>query len=231
MPKTMGVTVKVTIDGRDLAGEPNDTVLDVAKNNAIDIPTMCYNPLFDTNRVGSCRLCLVEVLAGGRPGLQPSCTLPISAGLSVSTCTEAVYQSRRTSLELILTEHTQDCRNCAMSGNCNLARLCRDYDINGVPVCSECPNQREGCLLARGILCLGPLTYANCNAFCTRNGYPCEGCHTVMANDDVLRFGLRAYMDQGIPAADILEAAEVFSRDRVQRLRELMAEVGMIKEG
>lgn len=223
------MSIKVTIDGKEIMCEPNQTVLDVAKKNSIDIPTLCYIPIYDTNRSGACRVCLVEITGGGRPGLQSSCTLPASQGLCISTKSEAVYQARRTVVELLLTEHLQDCRNCPTSGNCNFAKLCRDYDINGVPVCSECPNQKDGCLLSRGVLCLGPITFANCNAYCTRRGYRCEGCHSTIINEDVLHFGLEAYRNAGFVAEQILEAATVFSSRDIQILKKVMTSIGMLK--
>ncbi len=222
-----GVKINVIIDDKEISCDPNKRVLDVAIENNIDIPTICFNPLFPKHRAGACRMCLVEVLAGGRPGLQPSCTMPVSSGLTISTTSEAVYQARRTVVELLLTEHVQKCRDCPISGDCYFARFCRDYDINGVPVCAECPNQGDACYLKRGVLCLGPLTYANCNAYCTREGYKCEGCHTIMVNEDILKFGVRAYKDAGFKAKDILEAAKVYSFDAMERLEKVMNEEGL----
>ncbi len=218
--------MKIIIDGKEYECQPNQRVLDVAKENDVYIPTLCFNPMNSENRPAGCRLCIVEVMAGGRPGLQSSCTLPVGEGLTVSTISDAVYNERRTIVELLLSEHTQDCRNCPKSGECHFAELCRDYDINGVPVCAECPNQKEGCLLARGILCLGPITHANCNAFCTREGYRCEGCHTLITNTDVLRFGLKAYADAGFTIDEIIEAAKVYSFDAIKILEKVMKEEG-----
>jgi ferredoxin len=230
MPTTTGVKIKLTINGRELVCSPNQTVLDVALENGISIPTLCYNPLFDKERPGSCRLCLVEVIAGGRPGLQPSCTLPVSSGLNVSTQSEAVYQARRTAVELLLSEHIQRCRDCAMSGDCLFAKLCKEYDINGVSVCSECPNQGESCFLSRGVLCLGSITYAGCGAYCTRDGYPCEGCHSIMVNEDLLRFGLTTMKEKGFTAEEIIEGAKVFSFDQVKILKKVLVELDMMEE-
>ena len=128
-------------------------------------------------------------------------------------------------LELLLSEHVQDCRNCPISGDCGFAKLSKDYDVNGVPVCAECPNQKEGCLLSRGVLCMGPIVFAGCNAFCTRSGYKCEGCFTVHTSKPVLRFGLEAYRETGFGPEEILEAAEIFSVDRLGLLREVMEEM------
>jgi predicted molibdopterin-dependent oxidoreductase YjgC len=222
-----GVQINIVIDNKKIICQPNQTVLEVANANGISIPTLCLNPLFPSHKAGSCRMCLVEITGGGRPGLQPSCTLPVSSGLTLSTCSDAVYNARRTVVELLLTEHVQKCRDCPISGDCNFSKFCRDYDINGVPVCAECPNQREGCLLRRGVLCLGSITYANCNAYCTRQGYRCEGCHTVLIHDDILKFGIRAFKDAGFRAKEVLEAAKVFSFDGIERLEKAMKEEGL----
>ena len=216
--------MKIVIDGKECECTPEQRVLDVAKKNGVDIPTLCYNPLNPEIRPAGCRLCIVEVLAGGRPGLHSSCTLPVAEGLNVSTTSEAVFNERREIVEMLLSEHEQDCRNCLISGNCSFAKLCRDYDINGVSVCSECPNQKEGCLLSRGVLCMGPITHANCNAYCTRKGYKCEGCHSVLANEDVLRFGIKAFATAGFTRKEILDEARVFSFDGVKILEKIMKE-------
>jgi ferredoxin len=222
------MSVTITIDGTQYSCEPDLTVFDVAREHGIHIPTLCYIPIKDTARSGRCRMCLVEVLGGGRPGLQSSCTLPVNDGLEISTISETVYQGRRTVVELLLTEHTQDCRNCPKSGDCNFSTLCKEYDINGVPVCSECPNQKEGCLLQRGVLCVGPITHANCGAFCTTRGYPCEGCFTTMVNEDILRFGLEAFQSAGFAAEDVISAAEIFSTRNMEILKGVMREMGYL---
>jgi coenzyme F420-reducing hydrogenase gamma subunit len=170
----------------------------------------------------------VEVTGGGRPGLYSSCTLPVNNGLKVSTKSEAVFQARRTVVELLLSEHTQDCRNCPISGTCNFAEYCREYDLNGVPVCAECPNQKEGCFLSRGVLCLGPITFANCEAYCTRRGYKCEGCHSAVGKESVIKFGLQAFLKAGVRPEEILEAAKVFSFDGVKRIEKVMRTMDII---
>lgn len=224
------MSAKITLDDKEVACKLGEKVLDVALRNGFTIPTLCYNPLYEENRSGACRLCIVEITGGGRPGLYSSCTLPVSDGLKISTKSEAVYQARRTVVELLLSEHTQDCRNCPISGACNFAEFCREYDLNGVPVCAECPNQKGGCLLSRGTLCLGPITYANCEAYCTRRGYKCEGCHSALGHEDVLRFGLQAFHDAGFRPEEVLEAAKIFSHDGVKRVEKVMHKMGIISK-
>jgi predicted molibdopterin-dependent oxidoreductase YjgC len=222
------MSAKITVDGKELPCKLGEKVLDVALRNGYNIPTLCYSALYDENRSGACRLCIVEVTGGGRLGLHSSCTLPVSNGLQISTKSETVFQARRTIVELLLSEHTQDCRNCPTSGMCNFAKYCREYDINGVPVCAECPHQKRGCLLKRGVLCLGPLTCANCEAYCTRRGYRCEGCHSLIQSETVLKFGLQAYQDAGFKPLEILEAATVFSSEGKKHLESAMQNLNMI---
>jgi predicted molibdopterin-dependent oxidoreductase YjgC len=226
------MSIKIIIDNVEYTARAGQTVLDVAKENKVHIPTICYNPLFGEERSGLCRMCVVEVTAGGRPGLQSACTLPVNDGLTLVTNSESVFQERRAVIELLLSEHIQDCRNCSISGDCMFAEYSKDYDVNGVPVCAECPNQKEGCLLSRGILCMGPITFSGCGAFCTRRGYKCEGCFTIHTSEHVLKFGLEAYKNAGFTPEQILEAAEIFSVERIGLLKKMMAESGccVVKE-
>jgi len=90
----------LTIDGRQAEAEEGQTLLAVAKTLGIDIPTLCYHRAVAP--VGACRVCVVEVTGGGRPGLVPACAYPALDGLVVETDTEAVRESRRMTLELLL---------------------------------------------------------------------------------------------------------------------------------
>jgi NADH dehydrogenase/NADH:ubiquinone oxidoreductase subunit G len=131
------VSITVKIDGNDYVCSPDERILDVAKRYGVDIPTLCYNPLFNTDlRMGACRVCVVEVISGGKSGLQSSCTLPVSTGLVVSTKSESVYNERRMIIELLLSEHLFDCWHCDIIGNCNFAKLWRYYYLEVVPVCA-----------------------------------------------------------------------------------------------
>jgi hypothetical protein len=225
--QTTRVQITVKIDGNDYVCTPEEKILDVAKRCGIDIPTLCYNPLFTSDqRVGVCRVCVVEVIAGGKSGLQSSCTLPVSTGLVVSTRSEAVYSERRMILELLLSEHLFDCWHCDISGNCNFAKLCRDYDLDGVPVCAECFNKNESCLLQQGILCLGPITQMGCRAYCTNLGDACYGCYHMITNESVLKSNIYIFKDRKIAAKNIIEAAQIFSFDSLSLLRKVLKEEG-----
>ncbi len=219
--------MEIIIDGEQYECQPGQKVYDVAEENGIHIPTLCYNHLIPEIRPGACRICVVEVVNNGKETqLESSCTLPVSEGLEVSTNSQAVYDERRQDLELMLSEHEQDCRNCVKSGNCNFAELCLEYDIDGVSICAECPKQESGCFLSRGVLCLGPITHAGCDAFCLRKDEPCEGCFSLLSDESVLKFGIEALKETGFDKDEVLEAVKIFSFDGLKRLEMLMEKEG-----
>lgn len=92
--------VKFTINGQQLEVQDGTTVLEAARHAGIKIPTLCYHAALSP--YGACRVCLVEITAGARPGLVASCQYPASEGLVVETDTEQVRRTRRMMLELLL---------------------------------------------------------------------------------------------------------------------------------
>ncbi|MDR0817478.1 MAG: FAD-dependent oxidoreductase [Clostridiales Family XIII bacterium] len=97
---------RLNINGREVSGLPGQTILDVAKENDIDIPTLCYDDR--TEIYGACGICVVEV--EGNPKLVKACATTISPGMVVKTNTDRVIESRKTNLELLLSNHVGDCR-------------------------------------------------------------------------------------------------------------------------
>jgi len=91
---------KVEIDGTTYEVEDGKTMLDVAIENNIDIPTLCHHKVLGT--YGSCRLCVIEILKDGWSKLTPACTLPATEGLKILTSSEKVNQSRKMTVELLL---------------------------------------------------------------------------------------------------------------------------------
>lgn len=92
--------IEFTIDGKKVSGPEGATVLQVARENNIYIPTLCQNEAISD--YGACRICLVEVQSRGRGRLVTSCLYPISAGLEVQTKSDWVVKTRRGVMELIL---------------------------------------------------------------------------------------------------------------------------------
>ncbi|MCK4648029.1 (2Fe-2S)-binding protein, partial [bacterium] len=92
--------VKLTIDNRKIEVEEGTTLLEAAQKLGIEIPTLCHHQALKP--YGACRVCLVEVIKGSRPGLVASCTYPAEEGLIAKTDTERVKRARRLSIELLL---------------------------------------------------------------------------------------------------------------------------------
>ncbi len=118
----------VTIDGNKVQVPAGSTILDAAHAAGVDIPTLCY--LKDTNVVGVCRVCVVEV--EGAKSLQAACVAPASDGMVVRTNTPAVREARRTVLELIISNHPYECLTCERSGNCELQALADRFNIREI---------------------------------------------------------------------------------------------------
>ena len=116
---------QITIDGRVLAFEPGQTILDVASVNRIAIPTLCYMP--EAGHRDVCRLCVVEVAGTGR--LLPACSTPATEGMDVQTMSDRVKNSRRATLELIINSGRHTCITCDALGECELSRLAYEYQV------------------------------------------------------------------------------------------------------
>ncbi|MDR2523451.1 MAG: FAD-dependent oxidoreductase [Synergistaceae bacterium] len=102
----MNRTVKVSIDGKDVYGFPDQKVLDLCGEMGIKIPTLCYDPHLSVH--GGCSVCLVEI--EGARALMRACTNAITPGMVIRTNTERVLAARRLALELMLSDHAGDCR-------------------------------------------------------------------------------------------------------------------------
>jgi len=96
----MSELITLTIDDRVFQAEKGKTVLEVARDNGIDIPALCYNE--GVEPYGACRLCLVEVTKNNRTKLVTSCLYPIEEGLIVQTATDRIIANRKMLVELLL---------------------------------------------------------------------------------------------------------------------------------
>ena len=112
--------INIKINGRDYSVESGTTILDACRSVGIKIPTLCY--LEKINCIGACRVCMVEVK--GARTLVAACTYPIEReGTEIFTNTPKVIQSRKTTVELLLSDHDQKCLSCARNTNCELQTL------------------------------------------------------------------------------------------------------------
>ncbi|MDI9514957.1 MAG: 2Fe-2S iron-sulfur cluster binding domain-containing protein [Clostridiaceae bacterium] len=119
--------VTLTIDGKEVKAPVGSTVLEAAKIAGIHIPTLCY--LKGINEIGACRMCVVDV---GARSLQASCMYPVAEGLKVVTNSPEIRESRKVTLELILSSHEKKCLSCVRSINCELQKLARDLNIQDI---------------------------------------------------------------------------------------------------
>lgn len=113
---------RLNIDGKEVFGLPGQTILDIAKENDIYIPTLCFDER--TEIYGSCGICVVEV--EGNPKMVKACATEIAPNMIIKTTTERVKESRKTNLELLLSNHIGDCRPpCALA--CPAQTDCQGY--------------------------------------------------------------------------------------------------------
>jgi len=99
--------IKLNIDGIEVTGSEGQTILEIARENNIYIPTLCHDERLETNGSGACGICIVEI--GGSPRLFRSCSTLAANGMTVSTNTERIRKNRKTALELLLSDHAGDC--------------------------------------------------------------------------------------------------------------------------
>ena len=117
--------VNVKINGMPLSVPADYTILQAAKSAGIDIPTLCY--LKDLNEIGACRMCVVEVK--GARSLVAACVYPVNEGMEVYTNTPKVIESRKMTLEMLLSVHNKSCLTCKRSNNCELQTLCQELGV------------------------------------------------------------------------------------------------------
>jgi bidirectional [NiFe] hydrogenase diaphorase subunit len=109
----------LTIDGREVGAREDQTILDVARENGIFIPTLCELP--GLSNPGACRLCLVEVKGVNK--LLPACVTRVAEGMEVSVTSERIDRIRRGILELLFAERNHVCSVCVANGHCDLQSL------------------------------------------------------------------------------------------------------------
>lgn len=136
--------IDIIINGKNVKAEAGSTILEAAKKVGIEIPTLCYLNLHDLdikNNPGGCRICVVEVV--GRKNLAPSCVTEVMPGMEIKTNTLKVINARKTVLELILSDHPNDCLKCAKNGRCDLQKLAQDLGVREIPFEGEQSTYRE----------------------------------------------------------------------------------------
>ena len=116
------------IDGQEVSARRGQTILEVARENAINIPTLCN--MEGLSNVGACRLCLVEIKGNNK--LLPACVATVSEGMVVSTNTERLQKHRHNILELLFAERNHVCSVCVSNGHCELQAMAQDQGLTHV---------------------------------------------------------------------------------------------------
>jgi predicted molibdopterin-dependent oxidoreductase YjgC len=120
------MTLTLTINNRRVVAAEGSTILEAARAAGIYIPTLCHHP--DLTNVGACRMCVVSVEKARGP--QTACTTPIFEGMVVNTESEEARDTRKFVLEMLLTDHPNECMICEVNGDCELQDLAYEYDVN-----------------------------------------------------------------------------------------------------
>ena len=118
--------VKITIDTKEMEVDEGLTILEASHKAQVRIPTLCY--LKDINEIGACRICVVEI--EGREDLVASCVTKVEDGMIIHTNSPRVRESRKTNLELLLSDHDLDCLSCSKSLDCRLQQLAKEYECD-----------------------------------------------------------------------------------------------------
>ena len=117
--------VTITIDQREVSGHAGMTVLELARESGIEIPTLCDHP--HLSPLGACRICLVENEQTG--ALLASCITPIAPGMIINTASPRVLKHRKMILKLMLASHPDSCFVCDKGNECQLRQLATDLGI------------------------------------------------------------------------------------------------------
>ncbi|MGD1277788.1 MAG: bidirectional hydrogenase complex protein HoxU [Tepidisphaeraceae bacterium] len=122
--------VSLKIDGKDVSGRADETILDVASENKIHIPTLCF--LEGLSGWGACRLCLVEIK--GSHKLLSACVTKVAEGMEVTTDSPRLLKYRRMVVQLLFAERNHVCSVCVSNGHCELQNLAQVLGITHIDI-------------------------------------------------------------------------------------------------
>jgi iron-only hydrogenase group A len=117
--------IEIQVDGRALEAKEGETILSALKREGIHVPTLCH--MEGLLPSGACRMCVVEM--EGAPNFVPACSYPVANGMKIQTRSPKVLDARRTIVELLLSNHPDDCLYCVRNGKCDLQRLSQTMGI------------------------------------------------------------------------------------------------------
>ncbi len=120
--------ITLTINNELFGAVTGQTILEVAREHGIEIPTLCHLDGLEAH--GGCRLCLVELQGSSRP--QPACTTRVSEGMVITTDTDRLTEYRKMLVELLLAERNHTCSICVQNSNCELQSLAARLGVDHV---------------------------------------------------------------------------------------------------
>jgi iron-only hydrogenase group A len=192
--------IEMQVDGRAIEAKEGETILSALKREGIHVPTLCH--MEGLLPSGACRMCVVEM--EGAPNFVPACSYPVANGMKLQTRSPKVLDARRTIVELLLSNHPDDCLYCVRSGKCDLQQLSQSMGIR----------QRlyRGKRIGRESDVSGPIVRdpEKC-ILCGRCVRICEEIQSVGAIDFVGR-GCKAYIgtafDQGLNVSSCINCGQ-----------------------
>ncbi|MBI9053752.1 MAG: (2Fe-2S)-binding protein [Bacteroidales bacterium] len=119
------MVIEIEVNGKNIKANKGDTILETLYNNGIKVPTLCRMDGFTPT--GACRMCVVEV--EGKTDLIPSCSFPVDESLKIKTHSTRVIRARKMLVELLLSNHPDDCLYCIRNGNCELQDLAVELNV------------------------------------------------------------------------------------------------------
>jgi len=117
--------ITITLNGREVSGYPGMTILELARESGVEIPTLCHDPHLAP--IGACRICLVEDERSGK--LAASCVTPLEPGMVINTESPKVVERRKAIIKLILASHPDSCMVCDKGNQCELRKIASDMGV------------------------------------------------------------------------------------------------------
>ncbi len=130
--------ITLKIDGKEVSAREDETILQVARDNGIDIPTLCY--LEGLSAWGACRMCMVEVT--GSPKLMAACATKVKEDMDVTTNSDRLKGYRKIILELLFSERNHVCSVCVSNGDCELQTLAQECGVDHVRMPYRFPKEQ-----------------------------------------------------------------------------------------
>ena len=115
----------IEVNNKIIKAKKGETILSALSRNGIKVPTLCY--MDELVPTGACRICAVEV--EGQDNLVPSCAQPVEEWMRIKTHSPKVIKARKTIVELLLSNHPDDCLYCERNGNCELQKLAVELNV------------------------------------------------------------------------------------------------------